>query len=458
MNAKPPGPNVVMVSVHDIGTSLGCYGNGDIASPNFDSFAGRGVRFDSNFSTAPYCSPSRGSIITGKYPHVNGLMGLVNIGWNLPESATTAAMLFGNGGYETLLFGYQHETDDPRRLGFQSLHMKSGNHADRVSTDVVRFLDDRGTRERPFYARVGFFDTHRIDRLGDDGRTMAYDWRIYRDRAPDPDKISPLGYMNDSVALRCDLADFYGAVNFVDEGFGRILDALERNGLSGNTIVVFTTDHGIDFPRSKATLYDPGINTALLMAWPEGFKGGRSIPEMISNIDLLPTLLECCGIPIPGDVQGRSFLGLLREERYVANEMIFAEKNTDPYDVKRCIRTPDWKLIHNYHRRLLNYTPRYYSDAGPDAGEIPPDAERPEWELYDLKYDRYETINLAGDGTHEKAEEELRRRLHAIQEETGDPVLSGMVARPLSEPDRWSRAVTRRSWYPQWNAAAGKEN
>jgi len=401
------------------------------------------VRFENNFSTAPYCSPSRGSIVTGQYPHVNGLMGLVNIGWNLPPSNTTDAMLFGAAGYDTALIGYQHEVQDPERLGFDTVIRRGGHYADQVTPNAVEFLDRRNAGDKPFYARVGFFDTHRMTvKDPDSGAIIGDDWRKYRDRAPNPSDIEPLAYMNDCAGLRRDLADFYGAVNFVDEHFGKLLEALDRNGLADNTIMVFTTDHGIAFPRAKTTLYDPGINTTLLMRWPNGFRGGQVVPEMISNIDLLPTLLDCCGIGVPSDVQGRSFLPLLRDADYTPNEAIFAEKNTDPCDIKRCMRTGQWKLIHNFCRDTFNLAasahPAY--ECAPETANF----DRPEWELYDLKHDPDETRNLSGDSAAAAVERELRDRLHAWQVETKDPALTGMITRPVSEPEKWIRAMRGR--------------
>jgi N-sulfoglucosamine sulfohydrolase len=436
-------PNILMLVVHDIGTSLGCYGQPGIVSPHFDRFAGEGVRFENNFSTAPYCSPSRGSIVTGKYPHVNGLMGLVNIGWNLPPSNVTDAMLFGAAGYDTALIGYQHEVQNPEQLGFDTVVRRGGHYADQVTPNVVDFLDRRNAGDKPFYARVGFFDTHRINEQDPaSGATLGNDWRKYRDRAPSPDAIQPLPYMDDCGELRRELADFYGAVNFVDEHFGKLLEALDRNGLADNTIVIFTTDHGIAFTRAKTTLYDPGINTTLLMRWPNGFRGGQVVPEMISNIDLLPTLLDCCGIGVPSDVQGRSFLPLLRDADYTPNEVIFAEKNTDPCDIKRCIRTVEWKLIHNFSRDTFNLAPRHTYERAPEN----PNYDRPEWELYDLKNDPDEVRNLSGVPAVAAVEQELRDRLHAWQVATDDPVLTGMMTRPVSEPGHWVRVMRGKPW------------
>mgnify|MGYP006292349545 CR=1 FL=1 len=444
MSTQNPRPNVLMVVVHDIGTSLGCYGYPDIRSPHLDRVAEEGVRFDRHFSTAAFCSPSRGSIVTGKYPHVNGLMGLVNIGWNLPPSNKTDAMLFGANGYDTVLLGYQHEVRDPEQLGFDRV-VRSNHFADRVSPNVVDFIESRKPGDKPFYARVGFFDTHRINTNDKEtGRPIGNDWRKYRDRGPAPDSLAIPESMEDCEELRRELADFYGAVNFVDENVGKILDALDRNGLADNTVVVFTTDHGIEFPRAKTTLYDPGINTSLLMRWPRGIEAGQVVRHMTSHIDILPSLLACCGIDTPGDMNGRSFLPLVTGAEYTPYDAVFAEKGTDPWDIKRCIRTNEWKLIRNCSPGTFSLTPvREYERARQHE-----EGDRPEWELYDLKDDPREAKNLSGMPHVASVEKDLKDRLVAWQSETDDPVLSGMMCRPLTEPDHWIRAMRGRPWAP----------
>ena len=111
-------PHILWIVVHDLGTCLGAYGEGAVRSPVLDELASQGVVFLNHFATAPFCSPSRGSYITGKYPHVSGLMGLVNLGWDLPGENVTLAQSLGSAGYETFLFGLQHEAANRNQLGF----------------------------------------------------------------------------------------------------------------------------------------------------------------------------------------------------------------------------------------------------------------------------------------------------------------------------------------------------
>ena len=229
---------------------------------------------------------------------------------------------------------------------------------------------------------------------------------------------------------------FHGAIRRMDESVGSILDALARSGFSENTIVVFTTDHGIAFPRAKATLYDPGLHTTLIIRWPKGIAGGRAVRELISNIDLLPSLLDAVGTTVPADVQGRSFLSLLRGGEYTPNKMFFAEKNTSPDDINRCIRTERYKYIRNYNDGpILNLpTDIEASLTRRDMGDdhLTP---RPAVELYDLEKDPLEMDNLAGMPEIKEIENDLASRLDKFLEETKDPILGGSIPRPPEEAD-----------------------
>lgn len=425
-------PNILVIIVHDLGTHLGCYGDSSVRSPNLDKLASEGVRMESHFGTAAYCSPARGSLFTGRYPHSNGLLGLVNLGWDLPESSVTIARSLGEAGYETFLFGMQHEKKDPSRLGFDHVGERSlGSTCSKVAPLVTHFLDERGASDgRPFYARVGFSEVHR-----------RYDG-FSAERA---NEVNVPPFMKDTPGAREDLAMFHGSIEHMDSSVGEVLEALDRNGLRENTLVVFTTDHGIAFPRAKATIYDPGIHTTMLMRWPGGnLPEGRVFPEMVSGVDLSPTLHEAAGVEPPPGVQGRSYLGLLQGRNYEPRTEVFAGQNTAPDDIKRGIRTARYKYIRNY-------------DEGPTL-RLPTDIEtsltrrdlgdehlapRPAVELYDLESDPLEMVNLAGRPEMAAVEQDLASRLDRFQRETDDPILSGTIPRPAEEPELFRKAWER---------------
>ena len=427
-------PNILLIIALDLGAHLGCYGVPNVPSPRLDQLAKEGVRFGQHYCSAAFCSPSRGAILTGKYPHVNGLMGLVNLGWDLPAHNVTLGQALKASGYETFLFGLQHEVKDNGRLNTLFDHVSDraiGHACDRVAPLVTDFCKQRGKRsgEQPFYARVGFSEVHR-----------AFETYV----AEDPEGVTVPAYLADTAGAREDFAQFHGAIRCLDTAVGQILDALEDAGLREDTLVIFTTDHGIAFPRAKATLYDSGLQTALLMRWPGGFEGGQVCDQMLSNIDLFPTVLDATATPSPEDVMGRSFWPLLAGGEYEANEQIFAEKSTAFDDIKRCIRTPRYKYIRNF-------------DAGPQL-RLPTDIEisltrrdmgdahlepRPPTELYDLEADPLEQRNLVGNPTFGEMEQRLRNELDRFLTDTNDPVMRGQIERPAEEAEIMARNQER---------------
>ncbi len=441
-------PNVVVIVVHDLGTYLGSCGY-HVNSPNLDQLAEEGVRFEHNFCTSPFCSPARGSIITGQYPHTNGLMGLVNLGWDLPEETLTDAEIFKNAGYLTCLVGFQHEKRSAADLKFEISHSRfitgSNYNTDFVAdqtTDLLGMLAaqrDAGTEQRPFYLRIGTYSVHRnqFQISGDYG----YDLMCERGVAEDELEMLP-GWM-DTPGLRKDLSGFTGDVTNMDRGVGTILKTLRDNGFDEDTLVVFTTDHGIDFPRAKGTLYDMGTHTALLMRFPGRIKPGTVVSGLSSHVDVLPTILDICGSPGSAPAQGISLLPLINGTRDAVRDEVFSEENSYPKNLMRAMRTERFKLIRNFNtgRRSDCITcGNGRIEAGTEDFYF---SEKPKYELYDLHDDPHEMNNLIIDPDHQTIAQALKERLEGWMRETDDPILTGAIKRPEDEFERFSKAHPR---------------
>ena len=416
-------PDILLVICHDLGRHLGCYGAG-VHTPNLDRLAAEGVRFTQNFCTTPLCSPSRGSIQTGRYPHRTGLMGLVNRGWALPADEPTLPERLRAAGYRSWLFGLQHERRERTSMGYDTVVGTGPAHAEAVLPHLEAFL--REPPDGPFLAVVGLTETHRP-------------FRNPRYTPDDPQTVRVPGYLPDRPEVRQDIADLQGLVKVVDGFMGQTLAALEAGGRARNTLVIFTADHGIAFPRAKSTLYDSGIGTALLIRWPAACPPGRTSHAMISNIDLMPTLVAAAGQPVPADIDGRSILDLLRGGPDHAREAIFAEKNYhDAYDPMRAVRTDRFKLIRRWGDGPDLVLPK---DIAPcpsaTAPEIAAATQRPRRtiELYDVADDPWECQDRAGDASLAAVRAELEARLRRWMEETGDPLLRGPVAAPAGSVD-----------------------
>jgi len=417
-------PNILLIITHDTGTHLGCYGK-RVDTPHLNRLAGEGIRFDRYFCTAPQCSPSRSSILTGRHPHENGCMGLVGGGWALPDDAETLPKVLRRAGYETWLWGFQHENEErPEALGYDHdpIDYQRGDVPKILARHVTPLVCDwlRARPAGPWFASVGFFETH-----------IPFGKRPVP--ADEPDRIEPLPYLPDSPGLRQDVAELQGDVREMDHHVGRILETLDEAELSENTILLFTTDHGIAFPRAKCSLYDPGVNTALLMRWPGVFAANRVVGDLLSNIDLLPTLAELAGAAVPDGVSGRSFAGLLRGGAYTPREAIFTELTYhSEYDPTRSLRTHRYKFIRHWDPIPGNLQPSDYWTccAGAEALSGPFSRPWPERELYDLAADPNEQHNLVGLYGYDALAGEMEERLLAWMRETGDPLLDGPVEVP----------------------------
>jgi len=428
----PSRPNIVFVTTHDTGRHFGCYGIATVHTPNIDRMAAEGVVLDQFFCTSPVCSPSRGSMMTGLWPQHNGLMGLAHppSSWRFRDDVLHLSQILQRGGYHTALFYHQHEVMpwDIERLGFEAWYAKqekTHRPADTVAAEFAAFAAGRKNDPRPFFAQIGFGETHRRWDVGG--------------VAPDVSKgVTVPRQLVDNEAARAEAAQLQGAIRKVDDAVGIILRALDEQGLAENTIVVFTVDHGLEFPRSKWHLYDPGIETAFLIRWPEGdVQGGRRVGRLISNVDVTPTLLELIGQEPPYALDGRPFTGLLRNPAGPATrDAVFAlYLMAGDYPEARCVRTETHKLIRNFSNFRLWKTPVDVTNPArwPDA--CPPA------ELYDLKADPLEFTNLAGQPDCASVEQELHGRLWRWLEDVGDPILEGPIQVPIY---RASQAAYRR--------------
>jgi arylsulfatase A-like enzyme len=227
---------------------------------------------------------------------------------------------------------------------------------------------------------------------------------------------------------------FHGDVSRVDRCVGRILQALRDRNLQESTLVIFTTDHGIGMPFAKGTLYDPGTKIALIISWPGTLPGGRRRPELTANVDLLPTLMDAIGAPVPPDLDGMSlWTALTGGGAGPRQHVITSQTWHDFYEPMRAIRTDRHKLIHNFETGagLQIAADILYTDAVDVMREQILGHPRPCWELYDLEDDPGERRNLAGHPDHAGVEQDLHTRLMSYLEATDDPLLRGPVPAPV---------------------------
>ena len=387
-------PNIVYVIVHDLGRHLGCYGI-PVASPHLDAFADEAILFRNAYCSAPVCCPSRVCAMTGQYSHVNGVIGPAHRGWALREDQKTIVDYLNEGGYRTLHFGLSHERH-PLNIGLSDPHPS-------------------------MWSRSRSYPEH--------GDPVTAD-EVY---------VPP--YLPDTPGTRESLGRFQAAIRFLDREFGRFVERADALGFGRNTVFHFSADHGAEtgWWRDKTTCYGKGLEIALLARMPDGLGAGRVVDELVPNIDLAPTVLELAGLPVPGDMNGRTLKPLLLDDgTYQPHEAIFFERNVhDRFDPVRCVRTRHYHYMRNYRPEALDYDPLpfqlppgYRDDEQPDL----PLTARPEEELYDLRTDPMEFFNLAQRPELGAVKDGLVSRMARWMRETDDFLLRGEEPQPHAPP------------------------
>ena len=412
-------PNIIKIVCHDIGRHLGCYGVKSINSNAIDKLAKNGILFKNSFATSPGCSPSRAAIATGMYPHNTGVLGLAHahFGWRLDKKINHIAKYFSKNGYTSILFGLQHVTYHEQTLGFNKIFPE--RPADEVLKNITKIIDNK-IFKKPFYAEVNFFEPHR-----------PFD---YGGVKPDKSKgVYIPKYIPKNIYSRREFAEMQGAIKKMDDTVFKIINLLKKKNLYENTIIVFTTDHGIPFPRAKGTLYDSGIETCLIISYPKLNIKNKKFSELITNIDILPTLLDFAKIKIPKEIQGKSFYPLILNKKYSENNEIFAEKTYhDMFDPMRCIRNKNFKLIINFDSDKIIRVPGdiMMGDTYKTMlGQIINIRER--YELYDINRDKFEIKNLANNKKYKRIKRELLRKIVRWMKKTKDPLLKKQIQSPF---------------------------
>jgi N-sulfoglucosamine sulfohydrolase len=410
-------PNILYLHSHDTGRYIQPYGY-PVPTPNLQKLAEEGVLFKKYFTTHPTSSASRASLLTGMYPHNNGMIGLAHRGFALKDPHTHLNFTLKKNGYHSVLSGIQHVIEVKNSNFYKEIGYDEflGN-PDVAHLKAAEWLDKAPSN--PFFLSVGFIETH----------------RKYPRHKNDinPGHIIPPGPLPDVPEVREDMADFMESARILDEKMGTVLTALRRNGLEDNTLVICTTDHGIAFPAMKCNLYDEGTGIFMIMRGPGGFSGGKTINSLVSVIDIFPTICELLEIEKPAWLEGTSVMPLIREEKKEIREEIFSQVNYHAaYEPMRAFRTKRYKYICRFGDKKTPVLPN--CDDGPgkqywlDNGWK--DLQLPEEELYDLVFDPNERNNLAGNPGKQEILGKMRASLDQIMKKTGDPLIKGFIVAP----------------------------
>jgi heparan N-sulfatase len=420
---KNTKPNIVVFLADDAGMDFGCYGNKNISTPNIDKIAKNGILFKNAFLTAPQSSPSRTSMLSGKFAHTIGTEDLHN---GLNAETLILPTYLHRAGYVTASMLKTHwgpNGDKQFDVRIKGDYLPNqGPLSDELFQNYNKFLDEN--KDKPFFIWVGFIDPHR-----------PYN-RNNTEQQNDPKKIQVPPYLVNSDKTKRDMADYYNEISRMDNNIGTMMDELDKRGLTDNTIFVFMSDNGMPFPRCKGTLYDSGIQTPLLFMWKGKITPGTTHSNgMVSSIDLAPTLLDLAGIDIPQDMYGRGFKKLLFDPTQKGSEFIYAERNWhDADEYMRCIRSNKYKLVYNAYYNIPHGTSMDIStsDSWYELKRLQRSNKLTEnmkqifqcpramVEIYDLEKDPYELNNVADLPEYREIGEKLAAKLVKWQKDTQD--------------------------------------
>ncbi|WP_182864588.1 sulfatase family protein [Rhodopirellula sp. JC639] len=429
-------PNVILFIADDVSwNDYGCYGNGAARTPNIDELAAGGIRFDRAYLTASSCSPSRSSIITGRYPHNNGKAAelhqpiSVHLPW-FPE-------ILKQSGYYTALSGKHHmkstspgKGESPRPEAFDHVDAGRVKGDSSGSANWLSVTRDR-PKDQPFFFWFASYDAHR-------GWDADKQWKEseYGPMHRAEDVVVP-PFLSDDLQTRRDLASYYNEVTRFDYRIGVVVDELRRQGVLDETLIYVLADNGRPFPRAKTRLHDSGMKTALVAHWPTGIQWQGASDQLVSVIDLAPTVLSVAGCQVPETMQGVSMLPLFQNASASVREYAFSEHNWHDYEAfGRSVRHGDHLLIINRrpglawqgpadsvrsdsHQQLRSLRQSgSLNDAQADVFLSP----RPEVELYDVTSDPHQLNNLTTHPEHAETRQRLVAVLQRWMDETGDSV------------------------------------
>ena len=427
-------PNILLIVAEDMSPRVGAFGDKVANTPNIDALAAQGTKYTQVFTAAGVCAPSRSALITGVQPvklltHQmrTGSGGPISYEAVPPEQVKAFPELLRRAGYATANVAKKdYQFGEPFTIWDQDV----GNFMADPDTAVWRLLP----KDKPFFAMINLMATHE-SRLATEEVANDPDlpkrwgpmvkaivqWRKDKgvEAITDPTAVQVPVFLPDNAKVRQTIAQFYDNIHYMDKQVGEILENLKADGLDGNTVVIWTTDHGDAFPRSKRAVYDSGLHVPMVIRLPSGKNQGGSSDRLVSFVDLAPTILGLAGVDKPSFVDG---VDIFNEP---ATPYVFAARDRmdSVPDRVRAVRDERYKYMRNMMADLPYFRPLMFRDMFPAARALWSGlaneslteqqaiyfkAPRPAEELYDTNNDPQETINLAANPEYANVLQRMR--------------------------------------------------
>ena len=386
-------PNIIIFIADDVSwDDLGCYGNLDVKTPNIDYLANNGLIFKNTYLTTSSCSPSRNSILTGRYPHNTGAAELHT---EPPIEMISLPELLKNNDYYTLQAGKFHMGEYAKR-GFNEIHDEIKINGD-GGEDYWNFAVENRPINKPFFMWFASYDAHR--KWGQNKFSGTHD----------PEELKIPKYLVDEELTRQDLSKYYDEITRFDFHIGEVVKILKKQKVFDDTMIIIMADNGRPFPHSKTRLNDQGVKTPFVIHYPKIKSKIKSTESLISSIDIAPTILELAGIKEFISFQGMSFLDIIKNPEKSFRNYVFAEHNWHDYEShQRMVRNKSFLYIRNSRPQFMQEGPldainslTYIDLKKAKKNQTITDLQseifiypRPKEELYDIINDPYQSTNL----------------------------------------------------------------
>lgn len=422
VSAKKQQPNIIVFIADDVSwDDFGCYGNKQVKTPNIDKLAKNGIRFTNAYLTASSSSPSRNSIMTGRYPHNTGAAELHT---EPPVDMISFPEVMRKSGYYTVLSGKFHMGEYAKR-GFDLMNYSYAEIGDGGENLWLKELQE-SPKDKPFFMWFAALDAHRP--WGGNEFTGAHN----------PNEIEPPYYLANGIQTKTDLAKYYDEITRFDFYIGEIIKELKQQNRFNNTMIIVMADNGRPFPHSKTRVNDRGMKTPFIIHYPDVIKENRGdCRSLISAVDIAPTILEIAGAKPLKTSQGFSFHKLLQNTNLEFRNYLFAEHNWHDFEAhERMVRSRNYLYI-------LNSRPLLTLEGSRDAVSTPSSIElrelyengkttnaqaeilttpRPVEELYCTENDTLQNMNLSSDSEKQKELLKLRKVLKNWMKRTADNI------------------------------------
>jgi N-sulfoglucosamine sulfohydrolase len=429
--------NLLFLTVDDMNWSMpGCMGGRNNLTPSLDSLAGRSHRFVNNRTVAPICQPSREAMMTGRVPHRSGALGFTPVNEGIP---TLITILKARNYYTVGIHKLQH-MQPPSCFPWDYSVSGSGRDPQEYADAVTAAITEARSSSRPFFINCNLNDPHRpfygsLEAAEiDHNETGRY--KVAKElRAKDVEVPS---FLENLPGVREEYAQYCNSVQRADVTIAKVLAALQATPEAENTVVVFSADHGMPFPFSKATVYTNGTRTPVLIAYP-GMDQPRTFKQLTANIDILPTLLDLLGVPQPAGIDGHSWVPLMRGQHAKNRDYVITHINTVNSGAAfpmRAIQNERYSLVFSpWSDGTLRFQVESMDgltyEAMRKAAETDPRiAARVDQYIlgialafYDLAADPDQRVNRIGSKEHRQEIEKMKKQLLDDMTSTNDPQL-----------------------------------